>query len=178
VIRIMFKDHFHRPIWSIAIREGCNKDEPPSEVCRGRLTARMVRAPAPVPNATALDRSLGLARRLVQRGARTQAAIKAALPSLRPEWMEADLRSCPGISDRLARATSLVWLPRRLDLPDEDQRIWLDGGDLQVTFDYYPTVSTFSGVPLDGSPLAWGMDLAKALEPCWKPAGAPPPWRK
>src|SRR4028119_1604213 len=128
-IRIVYSDQYRRPIYSIAFQEGCLKEETRSEVCRTRLTARMVRAPAPYPRANARERSLQLARGLVRRRATSRAAISSALPAMRLEWMQADVRTCPGALKGLSQASALAWLPRAIDQPrsPDGRRSWRAG---------------------------------------------------
>jgi hypothetical protein len=179
VLRIVRSDAYGRPIYSIAIREGClEEEEPRSEQCRTRLTARMVRAPAPQTGAAAGQRARQLAEQLVRRRATTVRTIRIAFRSMALEWSQADLRSCPGAVEKLAGAASVTWLPRRVEQTESNPAIWLDSDSVEVTFDYYPTRSVFSGVPIDGSPGAWAKGLARVLEPCWKSARTPPPWMR
>lgn len=181
LIRIAHVDHFRRPIYSISIEDGCLEGEAWSDACLSRLTARMVRAPAPPSMRNERDRSIHLARQLVQRRATTRAAIRSQLASLRLEWMEADLTSCPGIRETLARAANLNWVPEEITgppLPNGDVRIYLDTDSVQVAFDTGFITSTFEGVPTQGSPGSWATELAAALEPCWRPARTAPPWNR
>ena len=177
VLRIVHLDQYGRPIYSIAIHEGCFVNKGWSEQCGNRLVARMVRAPAPFKNADLRNRSIDLAKRLVRRNATTHKTIRSALPSLDLEWMEADLHTCPGFDEQLASAANLAWLPLTLT-PDREQLIWVDTDSVEVAFDYYPTTSTFSGVPIEGSPGEWAVNLARTLDGCSRPSKALPPWSR
>jgi hypothetical protein len=179
VIRIFHGDQFGRPIYAIAVRQECLEVQSLLAGCRQQLVARMARAPLPSPHSTPRDRAIQLARRLIARRATSQVQVRAALSSMALEWMEADLRNCPGAMERLERIQGLAWLPPNAGRPQMggDQQFWLDTDVIEVTFDYYPTVARFSGVAIESSPGAWARDFAQALEPCWRPAQSTPPWR-
>lgn len=179
IIRIVYRgDDYGWPVYSVAIAEGCLAGEALSHACRSRLTARMVRSPAPPDLIRARQRGLHLVRQLVQRRANSRSAIKAQLKLLGVEWMEADLNACPGINTVLARSAGLDWVPAEISDPGprESLLVVAHADTLEVVFDHHFSQSRYVGYAADGSPAAWAHDLAEALEACWKPAQVPPPW--
>jgi hypothetical protein len=171
-------DDYAWPVYSIAIAEGCLERETPSRECGSRLTARMVRSPAP-PNMTRpRQRGSHLVHQLVERGATSSSSVASNLGSLGVEWMEADLRACPGIRSMLARSAQLAWVPAEISNPGprEEISLVLHADIVQVVFDQYARRATYSGFISEGSPAAWAVELSEALEPCWRPARIAPPW--
>ena len=92
--------------------------------------------------------------------------------------MEADLNTCPGIRNRLARSAQLSWVPPEITDPRSREEIMLiaHADIVGVVFDQYAREATYRGYIADGSPGMWADDLATAIEPCWKPARLSPPW--
>jgi hypothetical protein len=182
IIRITYTgDDLAWPVYSIAIAEGCQDGEPRSpENCGSRLTARMVRSPAPSHMARPRQRGSHIVRELVARRATSGSSIRSNLRAVGIEWLEADLRACPGISSILARSAQLSWVPEEVSNPgaSEEISIVLHADIVKVVFDQYARSATYDGYIADGSPAAWAVELAEALEPCWRPARATPPWSR
>lgn len=181
MIRIVYTgDDWAWPVYSIAIAEGCLEAETFSPACTSRLTARMVRSPAPEDMQRPRERGLNLVKQLVDRRATSRSAIRASLGTLGAEWMEADLRACPGIGDVLERAAELDWVPRdiRNPGPEEEIEIVIHADSVKVDFVRYNRRSTYDGYIANGSPAEWAVELEKVLEPCWKPAQIMAPWMR
>lgn len=179
IIRIVYTgDDFAWPIYSIAISEGCLEGETPSPECGSRLTARMVRSPAPPDMTRPRQRGSHLVRRLVERRAISRPSIRSNLRALGVEWLEADLRACPGVSSLLARSAQLSWVPEEVSSPGlrDEITLVLHADTVQVVFDQYARRATYEGYISEGSPAAWAVELAQAIEPCWRPARIRPPW--
>ncbi len=181
MIRIAYTgDDYAWPVYSIAIAEGCLEEETPSNECRSRVTARMVRAPAPPKMTRPRQRGSHLVQQLVEREATSRSSIKSYLGSLGVEWMEADLAACPGIGSILARSAELAWVPDEISNPGPREEITLPlhADNVQIVFDQYARRSTYDGFISEGSPASWAVQLSVALEPCWRPARIEPPWHR
>ncbi|MDI6624211.1 MAG: hypothetical protein QME55_05730 [Brevundimonas sp.] len=181
IVRIAYTgDDYGWPVYSIAIAEGCIAGETvPRDGCASRLRARMVRAPAD-PDAV---RPRVLGARLVSRvegtGARTPEEVRKALGEENLEWVEADLRACPGALDALAESAEAEWVPDAITNPrpeDAMTGLVLHADIVRVDFSQYARLTTYSGWIAERSPAAWAVGLAATLEPCWEPAPEQPPW--
>lgn len=178
IIRIVYTgDDFAWPVYSLAVSEGCLEGETPSRECGSRLTARMDRSPAPPDMTRPRQRGSHLVRGLVQRRATSRSAVRSNLRVMGVEWLEADLRACPGVSSLLARSAQLSWVPEEVSNPGprEEIRLVLHADIVQVVFDQYARRATYEGYTSQNSPAAWAVELAEALEPCWRPARIRPP---
>lgn len=181
IVRIAYTgDDYGWPVYSIAIAEGCLDGETiPRDSCASRLRARMVRAPA-IPDATR-PRLLGarLVARVKDTGAETSDEVRQALSDMNLEWVEADLRTCPGALATLARSAGAVWVPDAITdpTPDDDMLgIVLHADIVRVDFQQYARLTTYSGWIAERSPAAWAVEMASTLEPCWRPSSDQPPW--
>lgn len=184
-VRILYTgDDYGWPIHAIAIAAGCQGDEGLSpEACATRLTARMVRAPAPPGMDRPRQRGTYLLGQLAQRNATTPPRIAAALSEVGTEWLEADLRTCEAALTVLRRADEADWTPNsfiNLDRPptavDYLAGLTMHADMVQVEFQQHSRRSTYRGEVAEGTPAGWADTLATAIEPCWRPASAPPPW--
>lgn len=179
MIRIAYTgDDYGWPVYSIAVMTGCLPGEAHSPACADRLTARMVRAPAPPDMDRPRERGSALVRDLVERGEVSRSGLRNGLTSAGVEWLEADGRSCPGFVEALGASADLQWVPREVSHPDGsgEIRIVLHADIVHVTFDDYARRSIYEGYIAEASPAAWAVALAEVLEPCWKPVAAPAPW--
>lgn len=183
IVRIAYTgDDFGWPVYSIAIAEGCLDGETiPRDDCASRLRARMARAPA-VPDA-ARPRLLGsrLVTRVKETGAGSPEEVRRALGEMDLEWVEADVRACPGALDALARSAGAVWVPDAVAHPvpeDNMSGLVLHADIVRVEIQQYARLTAYSGWIAEGSPAAWAVEMAAALEPCWRPTSEPPPWRR
>lgn len=181
VVRIAYTgDDYGWPVYSIAIAEGCLDGETvPRDNCASRLRARMVRAPH-IPDA-ARPRLLGarLVARVSETGAGTLSEVRQALGEMNLEWVEADLRTCPGALATLARSAEADWVPDAVanPRPDDDlSGLVLHADIVRVDFKQYARLTTYNGWIAERSPAAWAVEMAATLEPCWEPAPEPPPW--
>lgn len=179
MIRIAYTgDDYAWPVYSIAVMAGCLPGEARSPACGDRLTARMVRAPAPPDLDRPRQRGSALVAGLVERGEVSRSGLRNGLTSAGVEWLEADGRSCPDFVDKLGASADLQWTPREVSHPDSsgEIRIVVHADIVSVTFDKFARRSTYEGYIAEGSPAAWAVELAAVLETCWKPAPAPAPW--
>ena len=181
IVRIAYTgDDYGWPVYSIAIAEGCLDGETiPRDNCGSRLRARMVRAPALVD----VDRLRVLGARLVtqvrETGARSPDEVRQALDDMNLEWVEADLRTCPGAPAALARSAQAVWVPDAAasPTPDDDMSgLVLHADIVRVEFQQYARLTSYNGWIAERSPAAWAVEMAATLEPCWEPTSARPPW--
>jgi hypothetical protein len=181
IIRIAYTgDDYGWPVYSIAIAEGCIAGENRSrDNCDSRLRARMVRAPA-VPQAMRPRLAgLDLASRVTETGAVSTEQVRLALRDMDLEWVEADLRACPGAVATLARSAEADWVPAAVanPTPNDDMSGLVRHADVvRVDLQQHARLTTYSGWLAEGSPGAWAVEMATALEQCWRPISAPPPW--
>ncbi len=181
MIRIRYTgDDYGWPVYSIAIATGCLQGEPRTDACGSRVTARMVRAPAPPGMTRIRERGSHLVSRLLERRATRPVEIRRRLTELGVEWMEADVRGCSGALTLLERSADLIWVPEEIRDPRvrEEITLVLHADKVEVIFDQYARRSTYHGHHAENSPAEWADELAAVLEPCWRPAQAPPPWRR
>jgi len=180
-VRIRYRgDDWGWPVYSIAVQNGCEDEKAPRPACTDRRIARMARAPIG-PQGTGRPRWRGsdLVARIFKSGARGDRAIKAQLDRAGIEWLEADLQSCPGAMDMLARAETLRWGPyERPPNPDGSIVVSMHSDSVEVGFEVPDGRVTWRGLGPEGTPARWANDFATVLEPCWKPATAPTPWRR
>jgi len=180
-VRIRYRgDDWGWPVYSIAVQNGCEDEKAPLPACTERRVARMVRAPIG-PRGTERPRWRGtdLVERIFRSGARSERAIKAQLDKAGLEWLEADLQACPGAMAMLASAEAAQWGPyTRPPRPDGAIVVTLHADTIEVGFEVPDGRVTWSGLGREGTPARWAYDFAALLEPCWKPAPAPTPWRR
>lgn len=180
-IRIAYTgDDYFWPVYSIAIAEGCGSAPRPPQGCGGRLTARMVSAPTTPDMYLPWQRGKRLVEALVKRDATDRAKIARLLPKLGVKWMETDFHSCPGATAILAKSASLNWVPEELSAHRKRDtfNIVAHADKVEVSFEWMVRTSTYRGYVAENSPAAWAVELAEALEPCWKPGTTTPPWYK
>jgi hypothetical protein len=180
-VRITYTgDDWGWPVYAIAVAEGCADEENGRQSdCGVRLRARMVRAPAAPERTRPRSRGARLIGQLVERGARSDADIRAGLNDLGVEWIEADLRTCPGALAALGRSAEADWVPEAVANPtpgDEIAALVMHADIVRVEFQQYARISTYRGWIAEGSPAEWAEELAAVLQPCWRPATTPAPW--
>ncbi|KQY89864.1 hypothetical protein [Brevundimonas sp. Root1423] len=181
VVRIAYTgDDYAWPVYAIAVAEGCVDGENiPRDHCASRLRARMVRAPAVDAPSSPRHRGSRLIARLMEDGSTSPAQIQASLQGMGVEWVEADLRDCPGAVQALARSADATWVPEAIANPrpgDELSGMVLHADIVQVEFKQYARLASYQGWIAEGSPAAWAVEFASALEPCWRPASVQAPW--
>lgn len=181
IVRIAYTgDDYGWPVYSIAIAAGCMDGETiPRDNCASRLRARMVRAPVLPDAARPRVQGAQLVARVRESGAESAEDVRRVLSELNLEWVEADLRTCPGALAALARSAEAAWVPVAVADPP------LRGGDLgivlhadivRVEVQQYARFTSYSGWIAEQSPAAWAVEMASILEPCWAPTQNPPPW--
>lgn len=175
-------DDYGWPIYAFAVAEGCVDDEPTADAsCRGRLRARMVRAPASPEATRPRHRGVLLLSRLVERGATTPPLISAALTDLGVEWLEADLRTCPGATEALRSLDDVSWTPAPsfdLDQLQYASSIVMHADYVRLDVLHFARTASYAGWIAPDSPALWAVRFAEVLEPCWRSAAIPPPWAK
>ncbi|MDF7775027.1 hypothetical protein P1X14_07205 [Sphingomonas sp. AOB5] len=179
LIRIRYVgDDRNWPVYSIVIRDACNGR--PAEQCSQGRIARMVRAPVPPQGAERPRwRGSALVIGLTGKGIRSRSDLVNALDGARLDWVEADLTTCPGAMAQLAKARDAQWVLPELVSPQPADSIELviHADTVRVEFRSHLRRSIYDGRIAEKSPGQWAAELARTLEPCWKPASAPPPWR-
>lgn len=180
IVRIAYTgDDDAWPVFSIAIAAGCVDAETiPQNNCASRLRARMVRA----PGALGADRPRAAGAQLVSRvretGATSADEVRQALSDIGLEWVEADVRACPGAMAVLARSAEAVWVPDAVanPTPGGGPNLILHADIVRVEFQQYARLTTYRGWPAERSPGAWAVEMASVLEPCWEATSNEPPW--
>jgi hypothetical protein len=170
------------PGYGLAIRQGCLKHQPVTRDCHRRRTVRMVRAPAPPDQPRPRMRGFKLGMRMIQARATTREAVAAELERASMEWLEADLAQCPAASAVVGDADKIIWVAEEIHAPKMKTGVPapppFHADSVEVTFRTSTGRSTYSGAIEKGSAAAWATRLVEALEPCWHPAAAAPPWRR
>lgn len=169
-------DDYAWPVYSIAVQQGCSlRGRRTAPACATQHVARMVRAPA-FPNATRpRHRGSGLVGLVVQSGKPLPAALDAA----GLDWVEVDLADCPAAASVFGEVPDIEWVPRHIYAPEPNElELVLHADTIEVRFDGPARRMTYHGYVAKGSPAAWAAKFAGALEPCWKKAGATPPWHR
>ena len=75
----------------------------------------------------------------------------------------------------------MQWVPLAVTDPDGPpaMEMALHADTMTVRFaSSYTRLSTYTGIIDDRAPSGWAVRLAAALEPCWRPTDATPPWRR
>lgn len=164
------------PVFALAVQHGCLSHEARSPACGSRVTARMVRAPDAGSDRPRARGAL-LQQRLRDRQATTASQIAENLGPAGVQWLEADLGQCPAAAAILARSNDAEWVPKELyDREKADVVIVTHADSVKVSFRSAFQRSSHQGYVAAGSPAQWAVDLSEALEPCWRPATAVPPW--
>lgn len=173
-------DDYGWPVYAIAVAEGCvDREDVQQDNCTSRLRARMVRAPAPPDLTRPRQRGSYLIGEIVAKGAVSFDQIRTTLSEINPEWVEADLRTCPGAMDALKRSSEAVWVPEAVAEPDSDDgfvEIILHADIIEVELRQYARRASYRGWITEDSPAAWAENLAAVLEPCWGAARVAAPW--
>jgi hypothetical protein len=173
-------DDYGWPIHAFAVAEGCVDREPTADAsCRGRLRARMARAPASAETTRPRHRGVQLLSRLAEQGATTPPLIRAALTDLGVEWLEADLRTCPGATEALRSLEDVSWTPVPsfdLDQLQYVSSLVMHADYIRLDVRHFARTATYAGWIAPNSPGLWAVEFAEVLEPCWRPAPVPPPW--
>lgn len=96
------------------------------------------------------------------------------------EWVEADVAGCPGAAAQMAKAEGLQWIQPGLLAPQPDGdaiELVIHADTIKVEFRALQRTSAYHCWIAPGSPAEWAKQLADALESCWRPLAALPPWR-
>jgi hypothetical protein len=171
-------DDYAWPVYSIAVWFGCREDAK-KRPCNSR-TARMVRAPASLDEERLRHRGSRLIGNLKGGQATTDLAMREQLDGAGLDWLEADLASCSAASALIEQAGSLNWVPDviREHASGKPITIFLHADMVRLVLRERLFESTYEGRIAENSPGAWAVRFARSLEPCWRPASAPPPWRR
>lgn len=181
IVRIAYTgDDYGWPVYSIAIARGCIDGETvPEDNCASRLRARMVRAPGVLDANRPRVAGAQLVARVTETGAGSVDEVRQVLGSMGLEWVEADIRTCPGAFAVFARSVEAAWVPDAIANPTPENSvpaIVLHPDIIRVEFQQYAQLTTYRGWIAQQSPAAWAVELAAALEPCWGPSAIQPPW--
>jgi hypothetical protein len=177
LLRITYRgDDYDFPVWSLTIRNGC-LTEPRLPPCFKQRIARMVRAPVPSGGAER-PRWRGMALVSALEDAKSERDVADRLDKAGLDWVEADVTACPGAMDALKAVVEVRWPSAATLLPSDDfPPMALHADKVTVEIPTFLHDVRFSGAAFEGSPGAAAVRFAETLEPCWKPATAPVPWR-
>ena len=169
-------DDFGWPVFSMAVRRGCLDGEKMGPHCAARRVARMVRSPAP-PDLTRPRQRGSL---LMDRMLKGDGPLPLRLDRAGLEWVEADLNSCPGATRKFEDGRSIMWVPAEVFASGSPplRGIPLHADNVEVVFTGYSRRSTYNGYVAPGSAAQWAVELAAALDGCWRPLTAVAPWHR
>lgn len=180
IVRIAYTgDDYAWPVFSIAIAAGCVDAETiPQNNCASRLRARMVRAPGALDASRPRAAGAQLVSRVRETGATSPDEVRQALNGIGLEWVEADVRACPGAVATLARSAEAVWVPDAVanPTPSDELNLVLHADIVRVEFQQFARLATYRGWRAERSPGAWAVEMASVLEPCWEAMSNEPPW--
>jgi hypothetical protein len=158
------------PDYSLAIAYRCIDDKA-SHTTHCCFTARMLRA-----GVRPEDRQWAGQARF----AKDAGEMRSMLDTTGPQWLEADVDACPNGIHAMDTIRIASWNPdtHYALLPMKDRQVILDPSMTRVSMKGTYVTSTYYGwAGANGVPVAV-RKLTETLEPCWKPATAPRPWRR
>lgn len=180
IVRITYTgDDYGWPVFSIAIAAGCVDGETiPQNNCASRLRARMVRAPGALSVSRPRVAGAQLVSRVRETGATSPEEVRQALSGIDLEWVEADVRACPGAIATLGRSAEAAWVPDTVanPTPGGELNLVLHADIVRVEFQQYARLTTYRGWLAERSPGAWAVEMASVLEPCWEAMSNEAPW--
>lgn len=168
------------PGYAIAIARGC-VDAETSGDCASQLRARMVRAPMRLAPAYPGGGGSGLFKWIGEAGVRGEEDVKRVLGEVDLEWVEADLRGCPGAVHVLTQSADAEWVPLSVTqtTPGEGWGVIVTHAEnVSVEIQDFTSLTSYRGAALERNPAAWAVRMAEVLEPCWKVGSAPAPWTR
>ena len=167
---------FGWPVYAIAVRVRClGSQAGPS--CGFR--ARMARLPRVPGEGWPRQRALPWIRRFTAAPKSSPDEVTEALRSGGLEWVETDASACPKAALVFKQLPDLRFAPpefrksARLGVP-APPLLHADG--IELTLQGVNGKSVYAGAIEPGSVAEWATGFTAALEPCWRPAVAAPPW--
>jgi hypothetical protein len=165
----------YAPSYSLAIAYRCMRSAQPEDWTCG-FFARTLRT------ATATDDGLSKGRDLYAYAmdAPTAPDMRRHLDRAGLEWLEADVAACPNGIFAMDSIRVADWNPDihfRLQAM-EDRQLILHPAEIRVMMSGSYTRSTYQGWVLANGVPAAVRKLVETLEPCWKPATSPQPWKR
>jgi hypothetical protein len=157
------------PAYSFAVFYSCTNIG--SNQCRRDYLARLLRIPP-----DEYRNSLALAGRL--QGASGDAAARKIMDEAGLDWLQADLRACPDALDALEAVRTSTWGPKPHYGLVEPDGILVHPAIVRIEMAGMDETTSYKGWVLADGPPAAVRQLLAILDPCWKPAPAPPPWRR
>lgn len=163
------------PAYSLAIAYRCIAADNPGQYQCG-YTARMLRTG--VTDEERFGRSLELVAQA--RTVKAASEMRRRLDRAALQWLEADVDACPKGILAMDSVRVADWNPDiHYALQHvEDRELIMHPASIRVRMTGSYATSTYEGwVFASGVPAAV-RELAKTLEPCWKPAKSPRPWNR
>jgi hypothetical protein len=96
------------------------------------------------------------------------------------EWVEADLNSCPGATRKFEEGRLIVWVPIEIfaSVRPPTREVVMHADNVEVVFTDSSRRTTYQGYVAPGSAAQWAVELAAALDACWRPLVAVAPWQR
>ncbi len=165
----------YAPSYSLAIVYRCIPPAPSEEWTCGYF-ARMLRT----GTATEDGFGTGLALYGHAREAPSASDMRLSLDRAELEWLEADVAACPKGIFAMDSIRVADWNPdiHYMLQEREDRSLILHPAEIRVMMFGSYTRSTYQGWVLANGVPAAVRNLVETLEPCWKPATSPRPWRR
>lgn len=165
----------YAPDYSLAIAYRCVAFETAGERRCG-YTARMLRTAA--TDDERFEKSLDIAAQ--SRSVSSAEDMRERLDSASIQWLETEVDACPNGVFAMDSVRVADWRP---DMhyalkPVEERQIIMHPAAIRVTMHGTYTTSTYEGWVLAAGVPAAVSHLLQTLEPCWRPALSPRPWRR
>lgn len=180
-VRILYRgDDFSWPIYAIGVRLGCD-ERSERRGCADAFRVRMVRLPKTPDMRRPRDRAMPMWRRFEDGSAQTPQQVAAIVQDFRLEWLQTDSFACPAAAAVMARSGNLSWVSPKLysrESRAKPDAIVMHADIIDVGFGGGPGNANYIGRDAPGTHAEWATRFAAALEPCWRPAGSVPPWRR
>ncbi len=165
----------YAPFYSLAIAFRCHPSDTPG-VSQCGYQARMLRTASTIEEG--FDRSLLLFTQA--EAAQSASDMRGHLDQADLQWLETDVGACPNGIFAMDSIRVADWNPdiHRGLREVEDRTLILHPAQIKVTMRGSYTRSTYKGWVLAHGVPAAVRNLVETLEPCWKPATSPRPWRR
>jgi hypothetical protein len=169
-------DDWGVPVYSLGIAE-----------VEKKFIARMVRATKTAESDRPRAAGYRLYAKIDEARAKSDAQLKSLFDAGAVEWLEADVESCVGSAIAIEAVHSAQWSAypdmawnRKFDDPENGAPIVIHADTVRVQYRSYLQQIEYSGwfTDQDDHVSTAVLNLAKILEPCWKPAASNAPWHR
>lgn len=167
------------------IRETGQTNGSLSEICPIQWYARLVRAPVPdghdKPYLRARQRGSALRSKVAALlSATPEAQLETLKPELKLETLDVTAANCPTAELDFLKSETAEWVPHNFSFNLKPRgssalpRIFLHPDTIKVKISSYPDSVEAQGVPVEGTPMRWGLNLLNSMTPCLEAAGYQP----